>query len=92
MKTKQFCPICKMEVQPSTRYPHYLCSSCARSPVDEDGKELEFFNDSISGGFIARYKDTKGIRDSHICFIQGIKCRADEAHLGGIVIQPAETL
>ncbi len=92
MEIKQFCPFCKEEVQHSTRYPQYLCQSCAKNPVDEDGKVLEFFNESISGGFIARYKETKELRDSHICFIQGIECYADESRFGGIVIQPKKIL
>ena len=90
MQTEQICPICQKEVEPYSRYPHYICPSCAENPVDENGKALEFFNESISGGFIARDKGTNEIRQSHICFIQGVECWADEARFGGIVIQPTE--
>ncbi len=47
-----------------------------------------FSNESLSGGFIAKYADTGEGRDSHVCFIDGVKCWADEAHMGGIIIQP----
>jgi hypothetical protein len=49
-----------------------------------------FSNVSLSGGFVARYADTGEARDSHVCFIGGVKCRADEARFGGIIIQPVE--
>ncbi len=36
------------------------------------------------------YADTGEARDSHLCFVDGVKCRADEARFGGIIIQPVE--
>jgi hypothetical protein len=51
---------------------------------------LVFSNESFSGGFIAQYADTGEARDSHLCFVDGVKCRADEARFGGIIIQPVE--
>ena len=85
---QQYCPICRAKVAPSPRYPRYLCDNCAARATDEDGRPLGFNNESFSGGFVAEYKDTGEGRDSHICFIDGVKCWADEAHMGGIVIQP----
>ena len=55
--------------------------------VDENGRKLGFGNESFSGGFVAWYTDTNQTRDSHICFIDGIECWADEALMGGIVIR-----
>ena len=86
---RQHCPICLIEVAPSPRYPRYVCVDCAERAADEDGRLLEFYNESFSGGFIAKYSDTGEARDSHVCFIDDVKCWADEAHFGGIVIQPA---
>jgi hypothetical protein len=40
----------------------------------------------MSGGFAARYADTGEEYASHECFVDGIKCHADEARFGGIVI------
>ena len=56
--------------------------------TDEDGRSLSFSNVSLSGGFAALYRDTHEERDNHVCHIDGIKCWADEARFGGIVIQP----
>ena len=85
---RQYCPICRVKVAQSPRYPRYLCNNCAAKAADENGRRLKFYNESFSGGFIAEYADSGEARDSHICFIDGVKCWADEAHMGGIVIQP----
>ena len=86
MFSEQTCPICSAVVEPSPRYPSYICADCCRKAVDENGRPLGFGNVSFSGGFAAWYKDIEEERDSHICYIDGIKCWADEAHMGGIVI------
>jgi len=83
----QNCPICTKAVLPSARYPRYLCSECAARAVAHDGRKLAFFNESISGGFIAKYADTGETHPSHECFVDGIPCHADEHYFGGIVIQ-----
>ncbi len=88
MADEQRCPICSLPVPVSERYPRYVCGKCFVKAVDENGRSLSFSNVSFSGGFAARYADTREERDSHECYIDGIKCRADEAHMGGIVIQP----
>ena len=41
----------------------------------------------MSGGFRATVADTEADYPSHICYIEGKKCWADEARFGGIVIQ-----
>ncbi len=84
----QYCPICNAEVRVNHRYPYSVCSDCARTPLDDTGRELEYFNESLSERFEARYTDNGERRNSHICFIAGMKCFADEARFGGIVIQP----
>ncbi len=88
MDQVQKCPICSTEVAVSERYPNYVCDECFLRATDEEGRSLRFSNVSLSGGFAAIYSDTHEERESHICYIDGVKCRADEAHLGGIVIQP----
>jgi hypothetical protein len=87
MQDIQKCPICSAEVPFSERYPEYLCQSCTAKAVDENNRALKFSNVALSGGFVAYYADTKEERRGHICYIDGIKCRADEARFGGIVIQ-----
>ncbi len=82
----QTCPICQKEVQPSPRYPRYVCAECATLATSADGRKLTFYNQSISGGYEAKYADSGETYDSHDCYIQGIKCHADEHYFGGIVI------
>ncbi len=84
----QLCPICGVPVVPLARYPHYVCETCAVKAVAPDGRPLRFFNLSLSGGFGAEYADTDEPYDSAICYIAGVKCFANEARFGGIVIQP----
>jgi transposase-like protein len=87
MAVDQQCPICSSRVPFSERYPRYVCDACYVRAVDEDGRSLSFSNVSLSGGFAAIYRDTHEERHSHTCYIDNVRCRADEARFGGIVIQ-----
>ena len=80
------CPLCETPGPPDPRYPHCICVECSRRATDEDGRGLRFTNESVSGGFIAIYRDTGETRDSHICYVDGRRCWADEAHMGGTVV------
>jgi hypothetical protein len=44
------------------------------------------------GGYVAYYWDSNNAEEynSHECYIDGIKCWADEARFGGIVIEVVE--
>ena len=84
----QYCPICNKEVTPNPRYPNYRCGECADKAADIEGRKLEFYNASLLGtGYVARYADTLEPYESNICYIDQLKCWADEARFGGIVIQ-----
>lgn len=87
IKEKQFCPICSAEVRIVSRHPNYVCHRCAAKASSADGRRLYFCNENLSGGFLAFYADTDESYDSHICFIEDVRCRADEARFGGIVIE-----
>ncbi|MBW4425221.1 MAG: hypothetical protein KME50_12395 [Nostoc desertorum CM1-VF14] len=41
----------------------------------------------MSGGFEGTVTETKENYNSHICYIEGVKCWADEARFGGIVVE-----
>ena len=84
---EQHCPICKKQIQRSERYPRCLCTECRARAKSKDGRRLEFFNESVSGGYIAQYADTGESYPSHECYVDGIQCHADEHRFGGIVIQ-----
>ena len=80
------CPICGRPGPPDPRYPRCICPECAARATDENGRELTFTNESVSGGFIAKYRDTGEVKDSHICYVGGRRCWADEAHMGGTIV------
>jgi hypothetical protein len=82
------CSICSNSVPHSPRYPHAVCQDCYNKACNAQGQKLSCFNQSISGGFEAVVTDTQEKYLSHICYIEGHKCWADEARFGGIVIQP----
>lgn len=87
--TTETCPICNTTVELFPRYPRYVCSDCCKKATDINGRKLRFYNVSMSGGYIAYYADSndKEEYESHDCYIDTVKCRADEAYLGGIVIE-----
>ena len=88
METKKHnCPICNKELTYNGRYTNYLCNECSDKATDKEGIKLSFGNTSFGGGFEAIYTETKEIYNSHICYINGTKCYADEARFGGIVIE-----
>ena len=92
MPETQKCPICLIEVARSARYPKHVCQSCSARAADESGRPLKFFNETLAGGgVLAFYADTNERRESQVCYIDGVECRADEDYYGGIVIQPAAT-
>lgn len=82
------CPICSTPVSHSPRYPLAVCQDCHNKACNTEGQKLSFFNQSMSGGFEAVITDTQENYPSHVCYIEGHKCWADEARFGGIVIQP----
>ncbi|TEW51235.1 hypothetical protein [Psychromonas algicola] len=95
MQPKQYCPICNNETEYNQRHPNYVCRSCNKNPVDENGRGLLFSNIDLSGGFEAKYADTKEVSENHIayghiCYIQGVECWATEYRFGGIVIEPMD--
>ena len=40
----------------------------------------------MSGGYASWFHDTREPYESHICYVDGRTCWADEAHMGGIVV------
>ena len=84
----QACPICNTGQPASSRYPHYVCAECVDLAEDENGRSLRFSNTGFAGGCIAYFSDTMEERAAADCFIRGVRCEAEEARFGGIVIQP----
>lgn len=86
------CPVCGREQPALPRYPEYLCRGCAGRAATADGRPLTLTNTSVSGGFAARYADTGELAAeesvTHVVYVDGVRCRADEGRMGGIVVQP----
>jgi len=76
-------------VDADVRHPRRVCTTCVERACDEEGRPLRFFNTGFSGGFVARLADGGMERESHECVIDGVRCWADEAYLGGIVVEVA---
>lgn len=87
MEFKQYCPICEKVVENNQRHPNYICVDCTAKVTDKNGRYLKFANVDMAGGYQAWYVDTQVSYDSHICYIEGVKCYADEHRFGGIVIE-----
>ncbi len=85
------CPICSTPVPHWARYPKSVCHNCFDKACDDQGRKLGFYNVSFSGGFKAVVVETGEENENHICYIEGVKCWADEHRFGGIVIQPFES-
>ena len=85
------CPICANQYTRYERYPRSICGSCAQSVIkDVDGHTVTFENIDWSGGFQSIHVGEGNQiikKEEHVCFVNGIKCWADEARFGGIVIQ-----
>jgi hypothetical protein len=83
----QYCPICSTPVMFDPRYPRHVCGDCANKTCSKDGRALSFYNLNGAGGYGTKYDDTGEEYFSNDCYIDGIKCFADDAHFGGIVIE-----
>lgn len=79
------CPICNQLRYTTQRYPNKICNNCSKLCVTKEGKLIQFFNIDNSGGFVS-IVDNKERGEIHECYVNNIKCYADEARFGGIVI------
>ncbi|PKO14360.1 MAG: hypothetical protein CVU39_15095 [Chloroflexi bacterium HGW-Chloroflexi-10] len=86
----QLCPICSSEIPENPRYPQAVCHTCAAQAVSLNDRPVCFYNIDFSGGFRGEYADTHEPYPLTECFIRGVKCSAQEARFGGIVIQVAQ--
>ncbi len=80
------CPICDGEGLGLARYPRAICSMCAKQATTRDGRAVEFFNEGMGGGLCARLVETQQWIDDYECLVNGVRCRAEEARMGGVVV------
>ncbi|WP_181787697.1 hypothetical protein [Streptomyces phytophilus] len=79
----------------SHRYPQALCNACGDRSTDLAGRPIEMYNVSMSGGFKALHADDgtqcdQVTADGQV-LIDGVRYRAGEAYMGGIVVQPKDS-
>ena len=91
METRN-CPICYQKHNTLARYKNAVCNACLTSygTRDRNGNNKEFYNIDIWGGIkcIINEKEV----DDFTCYVNNVKCSAQEARFGGIVILPDETV
>ena len=78
------CPLCKTDIIKSSRYPKRLCCECSEKTYTEKDEKIDFYNDGLEGGFYSLLNNVKG--EIHECYVNNIKCYADEGRFGGIII------
>lgn len=87
---KRRCALCHAPAEhfgPATRYPRGVCPACVERALAPDGEPVRFYNTELLGHGCARHRTSGAIEDDPLCFIDGIRCRAEEARFGGIVVQ-----
>ena len=90
------CPICGEERPTGERYPLLVCTSCASRTRDAAGAPVGIFNTGLMGtGAAAHYPDGSAADLENmgaagwpvfVVYIEGARCAAQEAYVGGIVI------
>ena len=87
------CSICKnsksSDSSESSESEYRVCYKCVDKALDRNGNPVKFSNIDVFGGFKSiHYINNKYVENNdHICYINGIKCIADEARFGGIIVR-----
>jgi hypothetical protein len=91
MSLQQVCPICINVVSQDKRYPRYVCNNCVTTygSFTKNGIPIDFHNVYVWGGFASTVNGVTG--NEHECYINNVRCHADESRFGGIVIQTVNT-
>lgn len=88
--SNDMCPICSMKKSFDARYPNAVCNLCSIKTTTKEGHLIDYYNTSPFGGFEGKNTHTGEKTTDHICYINNMRCYADEARFGGIVIQIAQ--
>jgi hypothetical protein len=90
MSPTQQCPLCHKSVYYQARYPDYICQGCLtlHGTLTRSGKTITFSNVDFYGGFMSQVEGETEIGDTSTCYVNGVRCSAQEARFGGIVVSP----
>ncbi len=58
--------------------------------TDSEGRSIRYFNVGVYGGITGKYVDNESPYEHQECFIGDVKCFANDAYTGGIVIETCE--
>ena len=86
----QTCPICKKQVDSNPQFPQYICYSCSENATDAVGEQVIFYHSKFNGkGYQGYYRRNNELVpfNGNTCYINGLKCRAMDDNLGGVVLQ-----
>jgi hypothetical protein len=92
-KLTTYCSNCGRKKGFDQRYPKSICHNCSLKLTDLNGRRVEFFNSQTTRSHCQGYyfgTEQKEMYDSELCYINGKEFYAEEARLGGIVIQLKE--
>lgn len=86
-----FCPGCGERLSAYPRYPWYFCNGCLASVTDAWGRQVEFANANLTGGFAWRLAGGGAWTEAaeYRGFVRGRPVVVAEAYMGGIVVLPA---
>lgn len=72
---EQYCPICNAATKYNPRYPNYVCNTCLAEGA------------TIAGNLVPVSEIDIFFKPEILCIVKDIKCKAREAHFGGVVVQ-----
>jgi len=91
------CPTCESMIEYFERYPNYICGNCVAKLVDVNGVPIRFENQSLLGTGIIALLLNPATGDYDLpdqissmtgeAFCNGLRCVAEEARFGGVIVQ-----
>ena len=91
------CPTCGSMIEHFERYPNYICGNCVAKLVDVNGVPIRFENQSLLGTGIIALLLNPATGDYDLpdqissmtgeAFCNGLRCVAEEARFGGVIVQ-----
>ena len=91
------CPTCGSTIEHFERYPNYICGNCVAKLVDVNGVPIRFENQSLLGTGIIALLLNPATGDYDLpdqissmtgeAFCNGLRCVAEEARFGGVIVQ-----
>ena len=90
------CPACGTTVGlASPRHSGCLCSLCVDLAADSQGRPVELFNQSLSGGVRVLYSGSEEVCEeaeaSGLVYVRSTPYRLVEGHFGGVLLMGTDS-